>query len=91
MFITSAIFLLAIIMGGYAITASIAGNIERICEVIDQRDGQVTANRKITVGVLRSPATKPVMQASARLRRPVMAKRNNVAAKIPQREWSIAA
>lgn len=91
MFIASAIFLLAITTGGYAIAVSMTDNIERIYEVIEQRSGAATYSRKITVGALRSPIIKSTVVPSAKSWRPAMAKRNVSLIKTPQRQWPIAA
>ena len=91
MIISCTLFLTAIAAAAYAILASMSDNIERIYEVIEQRDGVNISARKITVGALRSHAPKPVMSNNVKLRRPGTAKRKIISTQAPQRAWLLAA
>jgi hypothetical protein len=91
MIIACTLFLTAIVFAGYALLTSVSDNIERIYEVIEQRDGITKSARKITIAALRSPASKPAIANSMKLRRSVIAKRKVINTPVQQHAWPLAA
>ncbi len=90
MLITSALFLIASIAASYAILFSVSENIDRIYEVIEQRDGSQKSPRKITIGEMRFAVNKSAIAAPVKLHSSNVILHRPVMTQVPQNSTHIA-